>query len=403
MPKLTVSFILRKLLNPRWAALCLIPALFVTAFSQTSDQSKKIFRLPDKLGANFVSLGKAQTLSAEQSSALPDGAVYKEFGLESLTSGRYTDGKSTITVEAFQMKFDSDAFGLFTYNRGLQLENRHEFFTGRHFVSISSESIQSISLEPVIQSLKENLNSSNSDPSPLPSHLPEAGKVAGSEKYLVGPVALAKTQEFSDLKEVVNFSGGTEAAIAKYSNGNGTFSLMIVEYHTPQLATDGEAQFQNYFGKLSEQERSQRLLKRIGNYLAITTAVQDFAGAEKIVSAIKYTPVVYWEARKITDIPEAFRPPDPLAIQEASETANMIVRTFYWIGVMLFGAIVLGIISGSIFFYWNRYRRRKLGLDNMFSDSGGAVRLNLEEYLLSPMDSAAGKIESDEKAGKFKK
>ncbi len=237
----------------------------------------------------------------------------------------------------------------------------------------------------------------------MPSHLPGEGKVADSEKYLVGPVVLAKTQEFSDLKEVVNFSGGTEATTAKYSNGNGTFSLMIVEYHTPQMATDGEAQFQSYFGKLSEQERSQRILKRIGNYIAITTAVQDRASAEKIVSTIKYTPVVYWEARKITDIPVAFRPPDPLAIQEASQTANMLVRTFYWIGVMLFGAIVLGVISGGIFFYWNRYRRRKLGLDNMFSDSGGTVRLNLDEYLLSPMDSSAGKIESDEKAGRFKK
>jgi len=403
LPKLTISFILRKLFNPRWAALYLIPTLFVTAFSQASDQSKKIFRLPDKLGQNFVSVGRSQTLSAEQCLTLPDGTVYKEFGLESLVSSRYTDGQSTVTVEAFQMKFDSDAFGLFTYNRGLQLENRHEFFTGRHFVSISSEAIKSISLDPIIQSLKENLNSSNSDPSPLPSHLPEEGKLADSEKYLIGPVVLAKIQEFSDLKEVVNFSGGTEATIAKYSDGNGTFSLMIVEYHTPQLATDGEAQFQNYFGKLPEQERSQRILKRIGNYVAITTTVQDRARAEQIVSAIKYTPVVYWEARKITDIPVAFRPPDPLAVEEASQTANMLVRTFYWIGVMLFGAIVLGVISGSIFFYWNRYRRRKLGLDNMFSDSDGTVRLNLEEYLLSPLDSTVGKIEGDEKARKFKK
>lgn len=403
MPKLTVSFILHKLFNPRLAALCFILSLFVTAFSQTSEQSKAIFRLPEKLGQNFVSIGRSQTLSTEQCLTLPDGAVYKEFSLESLTSARYTDGKNTITVEAFQMKFDSDAFGLFTYNRGLQLENRHEFVTGRHFVSISSEAIKLISLDPIIQSLKENLNSSNSDPSPLPSHLPEEGKIADSEKYLIGPVALSKIEEFSDLKEVVDFSGGTEATVAKYSNGNGTFSLMVVEYHTPQSATDGEARFQNYFGKLAEQEKSKRILRRIGNYIVITTAVQDFANAEKIVSAIKYTPVVYWEARKITDIPEAFRPPDPLAIQEASETANMLVRTFYWIGVMLFGAIVLGVISGGIFFYWNRYRRRKLGLDNMFSDPGGTVRLNLDEYLLSPMDSTAGKIEGDEQARKFKK
>ena len=85
--------------------------------------------------------------------------------------------------------------------------------------------------------------------------------------------------------------------------------------------------------------------------------------------------------------------PDPLAIQEASQTASMIVRTFYWIGIMITGAIIIGFITGGSFFYWKRYRRRKLGVDDIFSDAGGTVRLNLDDYLLSPGDSVKNIME----------
>ena len=50
---------------------------------------------------------------------------------------------------------------------------------------------------------------------------------------------------------------------------------------------------------------------------------------------------------------------------------------------MIVGAFVLGVLTGGTFFYWRRYRRRKLGLDDAFSDAGGTVQLDLEGYLLS--------------------
>jgi len=163
-------------------------------------------------------------------------------------------------------------------------------------------------------------------------------------------------------------------------------SLVIFEYHTPQLATDGYGKIQNYFESLSLQEKNLRLLRRIGNYIVFATNVQDRQSAEGIFSKIKYSPQISWEGKKITDLPIQLRPADPLAFEEASQTAQVIIRTFYWIGVMIFGAILIGFITGSLFFYWNRYRRRKLGTDNVFSDAGGTVRLNLDDYLLESKD-----------------
>lgn len=374
-------------LTSLFAALCLLPILLFGVYGQTANSSgsDKIL-LPDKLGENWRAIGIARALSADQSSVLPDGDVYREYWLENLSSRIYTDGKNSVAIEVFRMQYDSGAYGLFTFNRARLPENRRESYSGRYLISLSSDTINSVPHQELMQLLKANLDSSIGELPPLPSHLPAENKISGSDVYLVGTAALAKTEGFSDLKDVVNFSGGTEIAIGKYRGGNGVFNLAIVEYHTPQLASDGYAQFQAYFNGLPEQDKTQRLLKRIGNYVVLTTAVQDMPSVEKTIAQIKYNPGVYWEGKKITDIPIAFRPPDPLVVAEASQTANMLIRTFYWIGVMLFGAIVLGIISGWIFFSWNRYRRRKLGLDNIFSDAGGTVRLNLDEYLLSPGD-----------------
>lgn len=390
MPKLNLlSYLNFSSISFCLLALCLLLVLPSAGYGQTVNSPTSIKSvLPEKLGEKWRSVDATRVLSADQCAVLPDGDVYREFLLEGLASHHYTDGKDTFTVEVFQMQFHSSAYGLFTFNRNKLAENRSEFFSGRYLVSLSSETTKPVPQE-LVQALKDHLASASSELPPLPSHLPEENKLANSEIYLVGPAALARLEGFSDLKDVVNFSGGTEIAFAKYRNGNSDFGLIIVEYHTPQLASDGYAQFQNYFGNLPEQAKAQRLLKRIGNYIVLTTGVQDLAAAENVISQIKYNPGVYWEGKKLSQIPLAFRPPDPFALEEMSQTAQVILRTFYWVGIMLFVAIILGFISGWTFFYWNRYKRNKLGFDDVYSDAGGSIRLNLDDYLLPPGDSDA--------------
>jgi hypothetical protein len=218
----------------------------------------------------------------------------------------------------------------------------------------------------------------------LPSHLPEEHKIPESEKYIVGPRALGEMKNFSDLKEVIDFEGGVEAAIADYRNGNGQMSLIIIEYHTPQSAANAYTQVWNYFNGLPQQEKDRRLLKRTGNYIVGAVNVEEINDAQNIINQIKYEAKVYWAGRKLSDIPLEFRPLDPVAIEEAKRTVKVLLRSFYWIGAMLLSAILLGIIAGGLLFYWNRYRRRKLGLDDLFSDAGGTLRLNLDDYSFLP-------------------
>lgn len=353
--------------------------------------------LPDKLRENWRAVAPPRLLTATQCQVLPDGDIYAEYGLQNLVTRFYTNGKTKIAVELFQMRFSSEAYGLFTFIRGTKTKKAQIFYTGSFLVNVSDYPEGSSESQSFLDALKASIVSDEGELPSLPFNLPEQGKLTETEKYVVGPLALAQIKEFTDLKDVVKFAGGTQAAAANYATSSGPVSLIIIEYHTPQLATDGYGQIQNYYNSLSSQEKASRLLRRIGNYVVSATNVRDTSSAESLIGSIKYSPKVYWEGKKLTDIPIRFRPPDPLAIEEASQTAKVIIRTFYWIGVMIFGAIVIGFITGGSFFYWRRHRRRKLGLDDIFSDAGGTVRLNLDEYLLLPEKSSIPHLMDEKK------
>jgi hypothetical protein len=382
--------------------------LLTGAFGQTrnadrvGDRARKVpviskTFLPDKIGDEWTALGNPHTLSADQFSTLPDGHVYTEYGLITLTTRFYTNGKAKVAVELFQTHFASEAYGLFSFIQGYLAENRLAFYKGQFLASVSSEGEDAKSLQSIIDVLKKNITSEEGELPSLPFNLPKEDKVSNTERYVIGPVALGRIKEFADLKDVVNFNGGTYAAIANYQTANQEISLAVFEYHTPQLATDGYTKFQNYLESTPTSKKSSRLLRRIGNYIVIASNVREAGPAEAIIAKIKYSPQISWEGKKITNVPIQFRPTDPIAVEEASQTANMIIRTFYWIGVMIFAAILIGFVAGSSLFYWNRYRRQKLGIDDVFSDAGGSVRLNLDEYLLDTSEYSLTRITENRK------
>jgi hypothetical protein len=346
--------------------------------------------LPPTLGGKWRALGPSRALKPEEWAILPNADVYAEYGLQKLTSRIYSDGKSRGIVEVFEMRFDSGAYGLSTFNRGALSPYRREFQTQRFLVSISGED------KPVdstlIDSLKKNFPVEAVDHPFLPSHLPAQNKIAESEIYFIGPAALNHSADFKHLKEVINFDGGVEVVTADYQNGSGKMGLMIIEYHTPQAATKGFSDVLKQLESLNQNEKDRTVLKRIGNYIVKAVNIQDRAEAEKILGQIKYNPKVYWSGRKLSDIPIDFRPPDPAAVGEATKTIRVIVRSFYWVGVMLAGSFLIGLIAGTSYFYWRRHQRRKLGIDDIFSDAGGTLRLDLDHFLLESKEPSIKQI-----------
>lgn len=348
--------------------------------SKPSQSAREL--LPDRLGARWQAVGPAQVFDTRRLSSLPDADAHKEYGLQRMISRIYADGRIRTSVEVFETNFISNAYGLFTFNRGHLPPNSQEFYESCYVIRTSSDGNAQLD-RSIFEAIKPNLIGGEGQLPSLPLHLPEAGKIAGSEKYIVGPAALTKLKNFSELKNAINFGAGVEIATSEYNSGSGQMSLMIIEYQTPQLASDVHAQIQSYFDTLPQIEKDRRILKRVGNYVVAAVNIQDMPAAQNIVGQIKYQTRIYWAGRKLSDIPLEYRPPDPLEIEEAVRTTQILLRSFYWMGAMLLSALFLGLVAGGLLFGWNLYRRRKLGLDNMFSDAGGSIRLNLDDYLLS--------------------
>jgi hypothetical protein len=348
--------------------------------------------LPDNPGGDWRAVNRTRILKSDEWGILPDAPIYTEYGLQRLYSRIYSKGDAKATVEIFETRYPSQAYGLFTFNRGSLSPNRREFYVDNFLVSIDSVLNDQQLDSSLSETLKKNLPSQSGNLPVLPSHLPEQHRIAGSEKYLVGPAALANLKGFSKLKDFIKFDGGAEIVVADYKIGDDPMSLMIIEYHTPQLASDGHRNSTKYLDSLSQDEKGSQILKRVGNYLVHAINVKDTTEAENLIGQIKYEYKIYWEGNKLSDVPLEFRPPDPVAVEEANTTLLIMIRSFFWVGALMTGSILLGLVAGCSFFYYRRYRRRKLGLDDLFSDAGGSIRLNLEDYLLQPGQSPIKQI-----------
>jgi hypothetical protein len=343
--------------------------------------------LPARLGETWQAVGAAQKVAVGELPAGQEAGLLREYGLQDAASRVYSDGKSRVKVTAFGMKYPSGAYGLWSYNRASRPAGRDEFHSGHFLLRVESDAAPQPTVAEVAAAVRQHLAAGAlpgaaplgaEDLPLLPSYLPAQSKVPDSEKYLVGPVAVGLMAELADLKDLIDFTGGTHAAVAEYENGGGRMKVLLVEYQTPQLAADGHARFSAHLNALGPEARARRVLKRTGNYVIEAVNVADAAAAQALVEQVKYMVKVHWEGEKLNAIPWEFRPPDPVALNEVVQTGRLLYAIFYWIAVLMVGTLVLGMVTGGAVFYWRRRRFRRAEVYNAFSDAGGMVCLNLE-------------------------
>ncbi len=339
--------------------------------SLASANTKKL-SLPDKLGDGWQAPGPAQMFSGAEAKRLEQGEVGLEYELQSGVRRSYAKGKERLLVELFEMRFSSGAYGFYTFNRLLATAHQQQFCAGRYVIRLRGVKLTEVSATELLRELPPFSNGKAELP-PLVDHLPKAARVAASEFYVTGAQALAQDKRFGFLSPAVRFDNtGVEAAAALYQANQPanqlSIGIIIFEFQTPQLASDGYASLEAAINAQPDPARRQTWLKRVGNYAVVTTGTTEQAVAEQLTSEIQYTPKVTWAGDKFTSIPLAVRPPDPAAIEEAMQTASILLRTFYWIGIMLLIAIFLGLLAGSSFFYWRRSRKIEDGPNVLFFD-----------------------------------
>lgn len=392
----------------------LIPFLLVLTIVATPPVSAQTIPQPNSqngqagltgltgLGEGWLAAGSLQRFTAKEWKSEPGAEVLAEYGLTERHRRVYRKGAQQLMADLFIFRQTAGAYGWSTFvRRNVGRETSIDHF-GKYVIRLQPvESIDQPLRESLIKSITAQLEPDDRQLPVLPAHLPgaDSGLVAGSETYLVGPQALGQDPQFGQRVRLIDFSGLPDMVTADYRLGDTARRVLIVEFHTPQAATEAlrlweeelrgeqnQASTSSSSGPSSPSGTSgptgpdrPRLVRRIGNYIVELTGAADQQAAEAILGKIRYEQKVFWSGRKVSDIPLEFRPLDPAVLREATKTGSIIVRSLVWVGVMMLVVFGVGLVVGGGFFYWRRFRQHRKGTDNIFSDGGDSIVLNLNE------------------------
>ena len=377
------------------ASLALVIALLsgVTRAQSASPAGLGDRDMPARLDGEWRASGQSELKESEDWRLTTDqlrGEILTEYGLDKVITRRYHRNNSWLRIRLFVFRQTAGAFGWWTFVRRVG-ESRQRFlqygkvvieseFEGKPLTD--EKTVDEATLGRILESLKGYLPPDDGQIPVLPAHLPgpDAGLVAGTEVYLAGPKALAQDPQFGERVSVIDFSGLPDIVTADYRQGSSVARLLLVEYHTPQAATESLRLWDEYQRRATlPTGEPPRTVRRIGNYIAELAGNPDQSFAQALLSRIRYEQRVYWAGRKVSDIPLEFRPLDSSVLREATRTGTIIVQSLIWIGMMMAIVFGSGLVVGGIFFYWRRFREKRKGTDKLFSDGGGSIVLNLQD------------------------
>lgn len=195
----------------------------------------------------------------------------------------------------------------------------------------------------------------------LIKHLPNWEQVRGSARLMTTNDELRTVLGDRPTVDVIDLSIGTEAATANYEAG----TLLIIEYITPQAATDANFNFRQH---VDGSPPPPVVYRRVGNYSVFVFDAQDPAAANALIDQVKYEKTVQWLGK------------DPFYQQKleryvAVMSRDVALSTLVWVGGIGGSAVLVGLISGFFFF---RSREKTRLARTAYSDAGGLTRLNLD-------------------------
>jgi hypothetical protein len=216
------------------------------------------------------------------------------------------------------------------------------------------------------QALAANLNKGEDDTPVLIKHLPNPEAAQKTAIFLTRFTNLQTLMPNQSVLSEVQTSGDADAALAGYEKGK----VLIVEYNTPQLATEND---QRITAKVQELWKSgqpaPKAYRRVGNYSVFVFDTQTDEAARQLIDQVKYEQTVQWLGQNPYLLKEAER-------RYVETTLGVFVAVLKASGVALITCFGLGGLFGALLFSRRRAQQRTV---EAFSDAGGMMRLNLDE------------------------
>ncbi|MFY9610490.1 MAG: DUF6599 family protein [Blastocatellia bacterium] len=359
--------------------------------------------LPDRL-AGFAATSEVKPVEGDLGS--DQAKAFQEYRILATASRQYRN----LRVDVFQTRNQFAAFGLFTYVSGHEREAEENigsggalvagaavFWKGSYFVRVAASKPARASRGATVAVARALANAIESRGEAvlrpaLLERLPALQMIPGSVRYFLGPESLGAYVERG--REMVVFPGDAEAVLAEYnqsapadplrqdtgiptvdnsssaaagiSESQAPLKLVIIEYHTPQFATDAFVSLSRFVESLTDEERNEILFQREGNYIVKCVNVRNRELAQTLMGSIQYPYTVKWLRNPLWPTDDPFR---------MEKTAQMLISTFGLLGLILLTVLLFGSAFGATVFL--KRRKRQQGI---FSDAGGMLRLEIDPF-----------------------
>src|SRR6202521_906742 len=226
------------------------------------------------------------------------------------------------------------------------LNNRVLFYQGNVLVDAVFDrmSVMSASQLRQLAGLLPQAEGNKGNPPSLPTYLPKSAfqKIfeKNTTKYILGPSPLHAVG--SPLPaSMVDFKSGAEVVIGKYAAAAGDATLMLIEYPTPQIASERLRQIEASHQVPQQQPGVATILDvgpffdtRTGPIIVIAAGPLSKSEARSLMSSISYEADVTWNENTY--------------VSKKDNLANFLFNAIVLCGIVVGLALVAGVAFGGL-------------------------------------------------------
>ena len=362
------------------AVLSALLALLVSSVAAETSSAELLPLFPERIGS-YKRLGPPRVPDTTEA-----GRVWDKAGASTVLEGlaEYSGG---LRVQVVRFHQDADAYTALTMeaaaarsrNPNLQITNDYgtagfsdgnglTFFKGVQLVKIEGAPSKNVSsnLSELATLFSETLDKGEGEIPVLIKHLPEPDEASKKAVFVNRFPSVQFLTPNQSVLSVVQTDRDADAAYVELSSGK----VLVVEYHTPQLAKENDDRIIAKIRELWTLGQPAPIgYRRVGNYSVFVFDAADDATAKQLIGEVKYEQLVQWLGR------------NPYIYQEAERryvetTLGVFIAVVKASGFALVGCVGLGGLIGALLFTRRRAQQRA---QDAYSDAGGMLRLNIDE------------------------
>jgi hypothetical protein len=249
---------------------------------------------------------------------------------------------------------------------GFVTDQEIAFVKGVTFVSVKNVAQRPADLKELANAWAASLDKGEGEIPPLIKHLPNPEQAQKNAVYLNSFADLHRLPFQHTVFDAVQSGGNADAVLATY----GPSKVVILEFNTPQLATENDKRFIARIQELWKLgQPAPTAYRRVGNYSVFVFDAPDEQTARQLINQVKYEQVVQWLGENPNILREAEK-------HYVNTTLGVLVTVIKASGYALITCLGMGVLIGGLLF---SYRRSQQKVASAYSDAGGMLRLNLDE------------------------